>query len=340
MFDSTALPPRKITDFFGAPLSRMAPDDIALVNMLARTRPSGTCDLLGRTISYAWQGPERPAPHSCDTVDLRIGETALQLTFERRLLEALLADKVDFAQSDGATRAMLCEHLATAWLTEQEAALSGIATVTCHWDETPNGCSPYAFRVTIDDAPEDLTVSLSGTAPCLTALCDRKPAVQPGPRLDDLPLEVCVATPPVLLPLPDRQILAPGDVLRLAETDQLTEALRLVVADQPFCAVSLINDQFYCGQALPLTPQQQKGTDMSHDQTHQRLNTMDVEVTAEFGQLKMTIAAVSGLAEGSVLDFGPVAPNDVKLRANGKVFAKGELLEIGDGVGLRVTQVF
>lgn len=340
MFDSTALRTGKITDFFKAPLPRVAPHDVTLLNTLARIRPSGTCDLLGRKASYQWQGPGRSGPHTCDALDFRIGEATLKLTFERRLLEALFANTVDFAQVDASTRSMLCEHLCTAWLTEQEAALSVTATLTCLWDETSSDHAPYSFQVTLDDAPEAFTVSLSGTAACLTELRQRQPAAQLGPRLDDLPLDLRIVTPTMLLPLLDSQLLAPGDVLCLSDQEKLTEALRLFISDQPFCAVSLIKDQFYCGQVLPLISQQQKGTNMPHDETHQRLNPMDVEVTAEFGQLKMTIAAISALTEGSVLDFGTVAPNDVKLRANGKIFAMGDLLEIGDGVGLRVTQVF
>ncbi|RYF12336.1 MAG: hypothetical protein EOO40_01480, partial [Deltaproteobacteria bacterium] len=74
-------------------------------------------------------------------------------------------------------------------------------------------------------------------------------------------------------------------------------------------------------------------------ETEGLLRDIDAAVAVELGRIRMTTAQVVRLRRGQMLRL-PRGPNDpVDLVVNGKLFAKGELIEVDGELGIRLTQI-
>ena len=72
------------------------------------------------------------------------------------------------------------------------------------------------------------------------------------------------------------------------------------------------------------------------------LNDLQVEVTVELGRTKLTIRDLAEMTAGHVIELNQSADRPLELLAGGQVFARGELVMVGeDGsrLGLRVTEL-
>lgn len=69
------------------------------------------------------------------------------------------------------------------------------------------------------------------------------------------------------------------------------------------------------------------------------LGDVAMDVTVELGQVRMRVRDLLRLTEGSVveLDRGVTAPVDVLV--NGSVVARGDVVVVGDELGVRVTEI-
>ena len=75
------------------------------------------------------------------------------------------------------------------------------------------------------------------------------------------------------------------------------------------------------------------------EQTEGLLGDVPAPVVVELGRLRMTTAQVIRLKQGQVLRL-PRAPADpVDLVVNGKIFGKGELVEIDGELGIRLLSL-
>lgn len=67
----------------------------------------------------------------------------------------------------------------------------------------------------------------------------------------------------------------------------------------------------------------------------------DVTVTLriEAARLDLSIAALSALHAGQVIDLPDMSPDDVAILANGQTIARGALVQIGETVGVQITRL-
>jgi flagellar motor switch/type III secretory pathway protein FliN len=70
----------------------------------------------------------------------------------------------------------------------------------------------------------------------------------------------------------------------------------------------------------------------------QTLAELPIEVRVELGSITLPAAEWAQLQAGDVIPFGPM-PSPVRLRANGKIIAEGELVRVDNALGVRVTSV-
>lgn len=70
--------------------------------------------------------------------------------------------------------------------------------------------------------------------------------------------------------------------------------------------------------------------------TNAPVNDLEIELTFVVGQSTLTVGELRSLAPGFVFELAGVC-DGVTICANGKEIGKGELLEVGDRVGVRVT---
>ena len=67
------------------------------------------------------------------------------------------------------------------------------------------------------------------------------------------------------------------------------------------------------------------------------IQSIPVTVTAELGSAKLKLKDLLRLTQGSVLELDTVAGSSLNLKVNGAVIAKGEVVTVGDHLGLSVT---
>ena len=66
---------------------------------------------------------------------------------------------------------------------------------------------------------------------------------------------------------------------------------------------------------------------------------IDIPITVEVGRAQMTLDEVLRLVPGSVIALDKKAEEPVDLRVNGKLVARGEIVQLDDVYGLRITQI-
>ena len=64
-----------------------------------------------------------------------------------------------------------------------------------------------------------------------------------------------------------------------------------------------------------------------------------LQVTAELGTCKMSVAEVLKLGTGSIVELDRLAGGPVDLLVNNKLIARGEVVAIDDNFGVRVTEL-
>ncbi len=80
------------------------------------------------------------------------------------------------------------------------------------------------------------------------------------------------------------------------------------------------------------------GGDMDANNTN-LWDSIQVDMTAEFDKVKVTLGELKSIEEGLVVDLCSVYDNKVSLKVGGKIIADGELVIINDRFGVRIQEV-
>ena len=76
------------------------------------------------------------------------------------------------------------------------------------------------------------------------------------------------------------------------------------------------------------------------DNTNTNLwDSIQVDMSAEFDKVKVTLGELKSIEEGLIVDLCSVYDNKVSLKVGGKLVATGELVIINDRFGVRIEQV-
>jgi len=71
----------------------------------------------------------------------------------------------------------------------------------------------------------------------------------------------------------------------------------------------------------------------------EQLQDMEVEVSIELGRRRMTLDQALELGQQSVLELDKVVGEPVDIRLNGKLFAQGEVVTVGENFGVKLIEV-
>lgn len=66
---------------------------------------------------------------------------------------------------------------------------------------------------------------------------------------------------------------------------------------------------------------------------------LTVDILAELGQAPLTVKEVLNMKEGMVIELEKAAGETVNLKVNGQSFARGEVIIIGNNLGIRVDRI-
>jgi len=69
-------------------------------------------------------------------------------------------------------------------------------------------------------------------------------------------------------------------------------------------------------------------------------DNLQVEVSAEFQKIKMSLGELRQITEGLVIDIASIVQNEITMHVDGEKIATGELVIIEDKYGVKITKVF
>ncbi|MBS0253855.1 MAG: FliM/FliN family flagellar motor switch protein [Proteobacteria bacterium] len=67
---------------------------------------------------------------------------------------------------------------------------------------------------------------------------------------------------------------------------------------------------------------------------------MELELEARLGRGRMTLADLAGMKQGAIVTLDTPLNGQVELIFNEATVARGEIVAVGDQLGLRITDVF
>ena len=81
------------------------------------------------------------------------------------------------------------------------------------------------------------------------------------------------------------------------------------------------------------------GYEMNDNITQNMWDSIQVDISAEFEQVKIPLGDLRQISEGLVVDIGSVYENKIDLKVENKIIASGELVIINDRYGVRIDKV-
>lgn len=69
------------------------------------------------------------------------------------------------------------------------------------------------------------------------------------------------------------------------------------------------------------------------------LSDVALEVTVQLGQVRLRVRDLLALAEGSVIELDRAVGAPVDVLANGSLIARGDVVVVGDELGVRITEL-
>lgn len=346
MLDDKRKARNSFRDFVDGPLPRLEKNLVSAFNRAVTVAPAGEVALAGHSLRYAWTNIALNPAQLTRAVTLRAGDLVLSARFDRSLIEALFEGKVVFSNSEARLYELLAETALHEMITDLED-LSKTKVAVSHTRATQSNLITYSFWVQIKDQEQSFAVELRGDAKFLARLFPGEAPTQRTRPLLPLPLPATVTTGAIPLPHSEFCRLAAGDLLFFAAAADFEKMLRLVVSGRAIGSIEL-GDTGFLLTAISTMPgtAETKGTSTmtttvaAKPAARPDAGTIEVDVSVEVGQRRMTVSEVTELTVGMIVDFGDIAPDQVKLRANGEIFAHATLVEVGEGVGLRITKVF
>ncbi|MBD8601330.1 type III secretion system cytoplasmic ring protein SctQ [Pseudomonas sp. CFBP 8771] len=292
---------------------------------------------------HACQLAVRAWPEALDDrldVAFSLGQDAGALYLPMGLLDSAFGTETSTSlqQASPEQRCLLLEYL----LLDLVEALEKLTTqpLQCVPEPTAENTLPVRLGLAVSQGAWHATLGLAldpGAAQRLLALLDTQvPRVPEHPGW--LPLPVSVACGWQRLSLDELHSLAPGDVVML---DRPCEGVLVSIAERLHAFATLIPgglrlDDSPSPASFPfLSPSSGEST-MAQSPEHLAAH-LPVTLVCEVGHLEVTVQTLGALVCGSVLPLPDREGQHVMLHANGKAFGQGELVTLGEGLGVRLT---
>lgn len=307
-------------------------------SQLARPRALVAGEVAGRRWRLAAGGQPATKLESV-RIPLTLAEVPCELRLAPALLTGLRAGlpvRKSWASLTPEVQALLLEHAALPFVEALESLLDGRLRVTTLAPAEPLDYR-LALRVGLDGAAE-LPCSLHLPADLAERVVAALERAWPGRRtsLSELPLPVERLAGWQRLTTAECRALRPGDVVMLEEARLDTCLLQLAGSWQvrahyrPDAALHLI-------APFVRTPLAAEDSIVSEQQAT-AFDDLPVTLQCRVGTLELTLAELQALGPGSVLALPGREEALVELVVNGRTLGRGELVALGDGVGVRVTR--
>ena len=315
-------------------LTHYDPALLALHNQLHRRRRAWQGRCAGQDLRVCWAAEPQPLDAAREVL-LLLGRAPVRLRLSAAALEQVLvplALQFDVQLLPALPRALLLE-LAVLDLIER---LEPLLAQPLQLLEAPQDQQPYvlhlALELTFANQPAmHAQLDLSeGAAVLVAQLLEQHAQREPDP-LPDLRQSLAVVAGQQHLSLGELRSLRPGDVLMLEPGPGLL--LELAGRLQARCQ--------YQGEVLRLqealqAPLLHMENTMTDVDAAAALDDLPLKLVCQVGSLELTLAQLRELGAGSVLQLNTPGVDNVDLMVNGRRVGQGQLVKIGDGLGVRL----
>jgi type III secretion protein Q len=332
-------------------LALVSPDHITAFNALYRRRAPVTIEIGGQSFSIeaVWPTPN-PVDQRLGTVAFTIGGVPAELCIPISAIDAGIAkaDTAAAVEQLAPAHAALLLELAFAdtleWLEGRLGERIEIGSV----ERRNTAAATPSFSLVVADKEKKLSVTIdiedsaaiSRLGHLLDELAQEKPQIPA-----EFPLPVCLWRDVLTISLGDLQSLQPDDVVLLEEQES---AAMLVIADRFYAPVGLTAE----GPELLAVPvaiagskwewTMNQNTSPPADQTLEEssLDELPVALVFELGRTAMPLGEVRQLAPGAIVQLADLPRETVDIVANGKRVGRGEIVRIGESLGVRIVRMF
>jgi type III secretion protein Q len=310
-------------------------------------------------------------------LDITVDGAAGAVILTRALIEAVIAaldPNQGLDRLDPTHVALLLELALSDALSMLEASLGSPLAITCVRaadDDRRSATAPLAFSVAVDGIGTSCGELLlqPGHAIMFAQFLDRcaRPTYPPpqageGKSINlsppaaegsegaaiELPVPVCVRAAAATFAVGEIATLSPGDVMMADQSCQPKRTAVAVIGEHLVAPVDLT----VAGAQIAARPIRARGSswewsmenggDRSPADVLQRndLDDIPVKLLFELGRIELSLAEIRQLAPGALLALQRPLDDSVDILANGRRIGRGNLVQIGDSLGIRITRLF
>jgi type III secretion protein Q len=363
----------------GLRLPAISPAQVNPLNAFYRRRPALAFPVAGRaaTITASWPLASQDVSSRC-RLDLTVDGAPGAVILSRALVETIIAaldPNQGLDRLDPPHVALLLELALSDELSKLEASLGArlaITSVHAEDDDRPNRATALAVEITLEGLGSFGGELLLQPAHAImfAHFLDRcaprpNPAPQAGEgqsiyppplaREDDsprpaieVPVAVCVRVAAATFSLGEIATLSPGDVVMADHSRQQPRTAVAVIAEHLVAPVELTA----AGAQIAARPKRARGSlwewsmenggEKAPADLRQQTDVDDIPVKLlfELGRIELPLAEIRQLAPGALIPMLRPLEDSVDILANGRRIGRGNLVQIGDSMGIRITRLF
>ncbi|MGX5844369.1 type III secretion system cytoplasmic ring protein SctQ [Mesorhizobium sp. ArgA1] len=334
-------------------LESVAAVKVGALNAFYRRRAPAQITIAGKAMAIAAVWPAaNPADQRLCTIAFTVADKVAKLRLPLSVVERAFAkadDVVDMKRLAPTHAALLLESVFEEDIERIEGKLGErIALTSVERRDTVSEQTPFAF----------VMVGNGETIDCVLNTTDAGLAVRIGRLLDEIgketppisaefPLSVCLRRGALTITLGELQSLQPGDVVLFRDVEEERMAA-LIIAERLYAPVTLTAGgpqllaapTAIAGSNWEWTMNQNTPPPSGQTLEESTLDELPVALAFEMGRTAMALGEVRQLAPGAIVPLADVTNETVDIIANGKRVGRGEIVRIGENLGVRIVRMF
>ena len=323
--------------------------EVTQFNLLHRRWKPVALELGGTLFTLCPGGNPRGFEGRSVAIAVTVGHERATLTVPVALIDEIIAKAggSTFTDIGPGSTLLLLEHLLTDQVSALEAALGETITFEDVSLSSPRAASPVMLQCVTATRSYHVEVVLEANAAAFLARAASAAGANPA-ALSSLPIEVGLRKGSARISRRLLESVRPGDVIvadaicaknravavvgeRLAASAVIeNESLRLLT---PFTRLS--------GSELENWSMTEHNTPRPADDAQQgHIDDIAVKLAFEMGRRDMSLGDLKTIAPGYIFDLSRTPENAIEIYAGSQRIGQGEIVQIGDALGVRVTRLF
>jgi type III secretion protein Q len=354
-------------------LPAVSPAQVKSLNAFYRRRPALAFSVAGcaATMTASWPSASGDVSGKC-RLDITVDGAAGAVILSRPLIAAVIAALDPNQRLDGLDPphvGLLLELALSDALSMLEASLGARLAITCVRaadDDRQNAAAALAFNIAVDGIGTSCGELLlqPGHAIMFAQFLDRcalppdpprqageGKSINPPPLAGEgreaaaieWPATVCVRVAAATFAVGEIATLSPGDVVMADQScQQMQTAVHLVAPVDLTTAGAQIAARPTRARGSLWEWSMENGGDRSPTDVLQKtdLDDIPVKLLFELGRIELSLAEIRQLAPGALIALQRPLEDSVDILANGRRIGRGNLVQIGDSLGIRITRLF